>query len=189
MQDWLSIGTFATEEEKDAKLAQLANLECGGGAWGNGREGKGWKQRRCKTSKRLQIVRVRNCCFATESRCPARVREIQFQDGAKEWVLERYGVAHFDHSVSLRISGVKLSTALMLRSLSNVVLSNQEALKAVRRQEGAVSEQAVKSIIEKRKRIRREEQLCGCAMTGVKLSTALMVQSTSVLVCPCWEMV
>lgn len=134
-------------------------------------------------------VRVRNCCFATESRCPARVREIQFQDGAKEWVLERYGVAHFDHSVSLRISGVKLSTALMLRSLSNVVLSNQEALKAVRRQEGAVSEQAVKSIIEKRKRIRREEQLCGCAMTGVKLSTALMVQSTSVLVCPCWEMV
>ena len=25
MQDWLPIGTLATEEEKDAKLAQLAN--------------------------------------------------------------------------------------------------------------------------------------------------------------------
>ena len=158
VQDWQPIGTFATEEEKDAKLAQLANLECGGGAWGNGKSGKGWKQRLCKTSQRMQSVRVRNCCFATESRCPARVREMQFIGGAKEWVLERYDSAHFDHSVSLRKRGVKLSTSLLLQSPSKQQLSNKEVLKVVRRQEGAVSAQEQKAVVEKRKRIKKAEQ-------------------------------
>ena len=70
---------------KDQKLQELASIECSGGMWGNGKEGKGWKVRTDKESKRKQFVRVRNCCFNTESKCPARVRELQFVDGDQEW--------------------------------------------------------------------------------------------------------
>ena len=158
VQAWLPIGQFATEEEKEEKLMQLANIECAGGAWGNGKPGKGWKQRRCKVSGRPQVVRVRNCCFQTESSCPARVREIQFMDGAREWLLERYDLSHFDHSVSHRSRGVKLATTLLLRSPSKMALSNKEALKVVRRQSGALTEQQQKSIVQKRKHLKKEEQ-------------------------------
>ena len=85
VREWTPIGTYSSVVLKDQKLQELASMECNGGMWGNGKEGKGWKTRVDKESKRKQVVRVRNCCFAAESKCPARVRELQYLDGDEEW--------------------------------------------------------------------------------------------------------
>ena len=156
--EWTAIGEYSTEAKKDDKLQQLADTECSGGMWGNGKVGKGWKGRTDKSSGRRQHVRVRNCCFAAESGCPARVRELQFIDGAEEWRLERYGASHTDHSVSTRSKGVSLKTKLTLASPSKKVLSNKDALEVVRRDCGALDERKVKAIAQVRKRLKKQQQ-------------------------------
>ena len=149
---WDLVGTYATSEEKDEKLQQIADVECCGGAWGNGKPGRGWKNRTDKSSKRPQSVRVRTCCFATESKCPACVRELQFLDGDQEWRIERHPAPHADHSISYRKKGVSLKTKLMLSSPSKMALSNADALDVVRRANGAQDKAQVKAIAQVRSR-------------------------------------
>ena len=60
--------------------------------------------------------------------------------------LEKYGASHTNHMVSERKRGVSLNVKLLLHSPSKMQLSNKDAVEAVRRLEGAVDADMVKSI-------------------------------------------